>query len=441
MADDSNDYNSTADLENDEDARSDVTYFELDAVEEVTEVVDVKVQKETPKKQESVAQEEDEYVSDESELSDEEPEIAGVEVKENCCRLCLTECNETAAEMADFVDYYTFCTSYCIYADDVPKKICDGCKCMLTQIFEFKRKCKRIEFVIKKVAKEMEIQIDFEEPSFDETSRPHSTRKLSYDSDDPAVKAQIQMCYEKRVIGRPRKNPDALAKPYPLPGRAIGRPRVEKPVLPKRPLGRPRGSTKPRPEIEQIKRKPGRPESFITANDLVPRGRIGRPPGSKNKKSLSISDTEEVQPLVTSPSTKRSKYTKSIGEGLDVLRGDLPSEAGKHGKRGPRPDFQKYQAENDRILCPKCGRVFLESERKIMYNHMHKHRVEERRAAAEAAAMKKEKTEATDYSQPAKVEYIVVEQPSPAHSPAASNQNSTQEMQPTHQVYYRAHWT
>lgn len=296
----------------------------------------------------------------------------------------------------------------------------------------------------------MDFEIDFEAPSKEEfpSSSLHSAATVPCNLDDPNVKAQIQMCYQKRKLGRPRKNPEVLAKPYPIPGRVAGRPRVEKPVLPKRPIGRPRGTTKPKPPVDCPKRKAGRPEG-TTLNSKNPRPRrLGRPPGRTNKNKLSISDTDlndsEYNSSTNDSFSNSKKHIKppdeSIGEGLSVLRGDLPSLS-KGKRRGPRPEVQKYPASDDRILCPKCGRVFLESERKNMYNHMHKHRVEERRLAEEAKQKVKREaeTEQTEYRESTKVEYVIIEE-SQIHLPQTTLQQQ-HSIQPAHQqIIYRTPW-
>lgn len=451
MADDSDEYNVSEEYDEEEDARSDVTYFELDGVEEVTEVEVEEPQKQrSTQKRNSLNQtEDDDAVSDITTFSDEPPKIEGIEPTENSCRLCLLECKDDADEMAKYTDIYTYCTAYTIYANDIPKKLCNNCKNTLNQLYDFKKKCKRTEYIISELSKKMDYEIDFEEPVADQETESPLTKasEVKFDLEDPAVKAQIQSCYQKRPLGRPRKNPSELAKPYPIPGRPCGRPRVEKPLVPKRPIGRPRGTTKPKPPFDLPKRKAGRPEGIPQVYKNPPTKRIGRPPGSKNKDKRSLDDTEPIdsdQYNSANDSYSTSRRSKapdeSIGEGLDVLRGDLPSEK-KWKKRGPRPDVQKYPACDDRILCPKCGRVFLESERKNMYNHMHKHRVEERRAAEEKKQLKLEIVEqqqqSDDHTQPTKVEYIVVGR-GQAHSSPVEPQQIVQQSQ-SHMIY-RTHW-
>lgn len=427
------------DQQNDEDARSDVTYFDLDAVDEDDEV---EISEPANKKQKSNNETTDDIdaASDISEFSDGDPEIPNIEPTEDHCRLCLTECSSTDAWMADYADAYSFCTSYSIYHLDVPKRLCSDCKKKLLDFCSFRKRCKRIEFILDDFSKQSEIQIEFEPPP--EDASDNETEAFVRDQD--AIDEQIRKCLEGP---RPKKE-----KP---PPRARGRPRVEKPMLPKRPIGRPRGSAynKRESDGDGEKRFPGRPVGSFAKHDDPQRKPLGRPKGSKNH-SFETSDCDPNSSMdsevtdgakITVLSNKRMKVEPSIGEGLDVLRGDIGG-GGKRGpkpgtKKGPRPDSRKYQACDDRILCQECGRVFLESERKNMYNHMHKHRVEKRQAAAMEAKLKEEAEQ--DFSTKevyTKVEYL---DEAPLHVVEVSSpppQNHAQVQSQPQQQYYRQQW-
>lgn len=108
MAAESEDLNNTEEYTNDEDARSDVTYFDLDEVEEVSEAEFTAQNKNESLDKTDDANDDDDAISDITIFSEDCPDLNGIEPNEKHCRLCLTECNENAANMADFTDVCKF---------------------------------------------------------------------------------------------------------------------------------------------------------------------------------------------------------------------------------------------------------------------------------------------------------------------------------------------
>lgn len=123
---------------------------------------------------------------------------------------------------------------------------------------------------------------------------------------------------------------------------------------------------------EEFVERRGRPR----VNPPKAKGPVGRPKGTTKDKLAAKSPPP--------PPVKRLSLDSSQGsdDALNSLRRNLPG-AGRHG----RP--KNYVGDGEQIICHICGRVFLEAERKNMYNHMFKHRQD---AKKEAQTVKEEET-------------------------------------------------
>ncbi|XP_063705704.1 uncharacterized protein LOC134834843 [Culicoides brevitarsis] len=185
--------------------------------------------------------------------------------KKLICRICLKRCSQQSKDCSEFAEIYLKCTGFSFEKDQAPTKLCFPCMNELLKVENFIEKCSETEAKLSKGLGTKALD-DSDAGNISEVSDFDVVFEGEDDSDGSNFSDTVKPSPVKRGrprIERPPKPPvDPNAPRVERRGRPPLSPSHRKPILPKGPRGRPKGSFKVKNDDEEPKvAKPKRPKT------------------------------------------------------------------------------------------------------------------------------------------------------------------------------------